>query len=193
MGGLRGFPVQDTPFARLAASRRTVHRFEARPVPEAAVRRAAHLATCAPNHKLTEPWTFVLLGPQRRQAVIDRAVELFREKLGDEAAAKRRVAWEAVPAYVAVLSRRTPSDPLREREDYAAVSAAAYAFALALWEDGIGTKWTTGPVTRDDAFLRLIGSESADALVVGLFMLGYPAEVPSAPPRTRADVFRVTE
>jgi len=24
-------------------------------------------------------------------------------------------------------------------------------------------------------------------------MLGYPAEVPSAPPRTRADVFRVTE
>lgn len=174
------------------ASRRTVHRFDAQPVPDAAVRRAAHLATHAPNHKLTEPWTFVLLGPQTRRAAIDRAVELFREKLGDEAAAKRRVTWEAVPAYVAVLCRRTPGDALREREDYAAVSAAAYTFALALWEDGIGSKWTTGPVTRDDAFLRRLGFDPADVLVAGLFMLGYPADLPPAPPRTRDDVFRVT-
>lgn len=185
--------MPDSPFARLAASRRTVHRFDARPVPEDAVRRAAHLATHAPNHKLTEPWAFVLLGPQTRQATVDRAMALFQEKLGDEAAAKRRAVWEAVPAYVAVLCRRTPGDALREREDYAAVSAAAYAFALALWEDGIGTKWTTGAVTRDDAFFRLLGLNPAEMLVVGLLMTGYPADLPPAPPRTRDDVFRVTD
>lgn len=185
--------LPDTPFSRLVASRRTIHRFDAsRPVPDALVARAAALATCAPNHKLTEPWTFVLLGPDGRQATIDRAVELFKAALGEAVGEARRATWEAVPAFVAVLCRRSPGDALREREDLAAVAAAVHTFTLALWEDGVGAKWTTGAVTRDDAFLRLVGAAPDEAFVVGLLMLGYPAEIPAARQRVRTDAFRVT-
>ena len=47
-------------------SRRTVHHFEERPVPDDVLRRGLECAIRAPNHKLTEPWRFRSLGECQR-------------------------------------------------------------------------------------------------------------------------------
>ena len=52
-------------------SRRTIYAFEDRPVPGEALLRALEAARWAPNHKLTEPWRFSVLGAETRAAPLD--------------------------------------------------------------------------------------------------------------------------
>ena len=49
---------------------------------------------------------------------------------------------------------------------------------LCLWDKGIGTKWSTGPVTRMDQFYDLVWVNKALEKVVGLIWYGYPTDVP---------------
>ena len=49
---------------------------------------------------------------------------------------------------------------------------------LALWSKGIGTKWSTGDVTREPGFFELLGIDSKQERIVGLIWYGYPAVIP---------------
>ncbi len=49
-------------FGEALRGRRTIELFLHTPVPAALVREALEAATWAPNHHLTEPWKFYLLG-----------------------------------------------------------------------------------------------------------------------------------
>ena len=49
---------------------------------------------------------------------------------------------------------------------------------LYLWQAGIGTKWTTGPITRDPRFYDILGLDAEQEFVVGLFWYGYPKVTP---------------
>jgi len=62
-------------FAEVLRGRRTINLYLDLPVPEKLVTRAIDVATWAPNHHVTEPWRFYLLG----RKTIDRCVELVRE------------------------------------------------------------------------------------------------------------------
>ena len=64
------------------------------------------------------------------------------------------------------------------REDYAATCCAIYGLTLQLWSQGIGTKWTTGEVTRDPRFYDAIWTDPEAETVVGLIWYGYAAEIP---------------
>ena len=52
------------PVASVIRERRTINLFEAEPVGQQPLLDAIELARWAPNHRLTEPWRFYLLGPQ---------------------------------------------------------------------------------------------------------------------------------
>ena len=49
---------------------------------------------------------------------------------------------------------------------------------LYLWKAGVGSKWTTGVITRDSRFLEIIGIDDATEFVVGLIWYGYPKLTP---------------
>jgi len=49
---------------------------------------------------------------------------------------------------------------------------------LILWQQGIGTKWSTGPVTFDERFYDLAWINKDMENVVGLIWYGYPADIP---------------
>ena len=61
--------------------RRTHKQYGSQPLDEALVRELLDLARCAPNHKLTNPWRFRLLGPETRARVEDEAGEKEAAKL----------------------------------------------------------------------------------------------------------------
>lgn len=172
---------------RLIHTRRTFHRFDAeRKVSRELLVDALHAAMRAPNHKHTEPWCFYMLGPKQRQALIDLNVRVIAEKSGEAAAEAKRKVWEEVDGYF-VLTCKASADPVRYQEDRDACACAAQNFALVLWNEGAGVKWTTGPVTRHPAFPALFGFDPTQEHVVGLFMYGYPRELPPAPARTFDD------
>jgi len=175
--------------AALIRARRTIHDFTARLPPRTLVLEALDAARWAPNHHRTEPWRFTLLGPQAIGRVIDLNTELVRTKSGDVAAERKRARWAAVPGWLIVTCVRS-DDPGREREDYAACCCAVQNFALALWAAGVGSKWSTGKVTRDPRFMAAIGADVEFEFCVGLVWYGYAAEVPAQSRRPLAEVLR---
>jgi nitroreductase len=184
----------------LLLSRRTVNDFKPT-LPDGwddALRRAVRAATYAPNHKLTEPWRFHLLGPEAVRQVCELNAELVSGKKGAEAGAKKLKRWLAVPGWlVATCVRsgmRSAGSTMDEpggvlREDYAACCCAVQNLCLSLHADGIGTKWTTGAVNFDERFAAAAGLPD-DEYVVGTIWFGEAEKQPNAP-RKRLSVDNV--
>ena len=131
--------------------RRTAGRmFDGRPVPEDVLLRATEAAVHAPNHKLTEPWRFVSLGP----AAATELGRLVAEHIGGEKGLKKQEAWAAVPTWIAALCKgQTITDVhtanadgdvsmgYTQLEDYAATCCALHNMTLSLHTAGVASKW----------------------------------------------------
>ena len=107
------------------------------------------------------------------------------------AGAKKLDRWLTMPGWLVVTCvRNGENDSLDEpmggvaREDYAACCCAVQNLCLALHADGIGTKWTTGPVNFDPRFNEAAGVPS-DEYTVGTIWFGEAAGAHPAPPTKR--------
>jgi nitroreductase len=163
--------------ARLMRARRSINLFLAEPVPVAELEAAIEVARWAPNHRLTEPWKFYVVGPQMKEAMARCAADFEAETKGERAGEARYKRLIDVPAYFVVTSR-IGADALTDREDYAATCCAVQNLCLYLWQRGIGTKWTTGAITREPRFYELLGIDAARETVVGFFWYGRAKIVP---------------
>jgi nitroreductase len=164
-------------FGERLKRRRTINDFKQREVPRELLLDAIDVARWAPNHRLTEPWHFYLLGEQTVDAVIDLIVELKTAGKGEATRAAVMKRLDGVPAWFAVTCKRS-DDPVREREDYAACCCAIQNMMLYLWQAGIGVKWTTGAVVRDERLFGILKLRPSDEFLVGLFYCGYPEVIP---------------
>lgn len=177
-------------FAEVLQGRRTVNLYLQTPVPEALVKEALEAATWAPNHHVTEPWRFILPGEQTVEKILDLCELLVRAKKGAELAGHKRESWSEKPGWLVVTCQRN-DDALRQQEDYAACSAAVQNFMLYLWKAGVGSKWTTGDITRDSRFFDIVGIDPANEIVVGLIWFGYPKLTPTQSRKSVAEVTSV--
>ncbi len=157
-------------------ARRTVHDFHPEPVPEAIIVQAIELACWAPNHHRTEPWHFYLLGPRTRAALARLNAAQVRATRGERAAEIKEQRWMAMPGWLLLTCDRN-AERIREQEDYAACCCAAQNLQLALWAQGVGAKWSTGEVTRSDAFYAELEIAPEHEFVVGMFWYGWPKEL----------------
>jgi nitroreductase len=167
--------------------RRTINLYLQTPVPRALVREAIDAATWAPNHHVTEPWHFYLLGQETVERCLDLCFQIVSAKKSGEAAQFKREQWSEKPGWLVVTCRRS-ADELLQREDYAACAAAIQNFMLYLWKAGVGSKWTTGDITRDERFFDILGVDPGDELVVGLLWYGYPKLTPAQKRKDLDDV-----
>lgn len=165
-------------FSRVLTGRRTVDQYIQTPVPDDLVGEAIEVATWAPNHYVSEPWQFILPGEETVSRIIDLCGEMVAAAKGPELAEHKRKTWSEKPGWLIITCRRS-DDALREREDYAACCAATQNLMLYFWKAGVGTKWTTGPITRDSRFFDIIDVEESDAFVVGMLWFGYPKITPT--------------
>jgi len=62
-GGSSALGPQAAVLQKLIAERKTVQDYRQGTLPEGALTRALELASAAPNHRMTEPWRFVQVGP----------------------------------------------------------------------------------------------------------------------------------
>jgi nitroreductase len=179
-----------------AITRRTsVRRFRTEPVPRGMIEQVLDCAVRAPNHKLTEPWRFVVLTGRARdrfaQIRADHRLKRFAEPDSAEArAAAEKVRREAaeVPVYLIVMVALSSDDITRE-EDYAAGMMAIANLMVAAQSLGLGTYLRTGGVMRDPALLELAGVPE-NYRIVGVVSLGFPLE--DEAPRRRTPASEVT-
>jgi nitroreductase len=166
-------------------SRRTTKLFLKQEVDPKLVHEAIEVARWAPNHHLTEPWHFYMLGPNKVEACISLIGDLIREtKRDEELAAFKEQSARSMPGWLLVTCTRS-EDELLQQEDYASVCCAIQNLTLYLSEAGIAAKWTTGLITRDQRLFDIMGIDFEEEFVVGLFWYGYPKTLPT---QTRKDV-----
>jgi nitroreductase len=176
-------------YGQFLRSRRTINFFKPEPVSGDLLREAVEVARWAPNHRLTEPWHFYLLGEETTRSIIRLIVELKTRGRDDNARGAVRDRLEAIPTWFVQTCRLSPGLPVQEQEDYAACACAVQNLMLYLWQAGIGVKWTTGEATREQRFYDILGIDRTREKVTGLFWCGYPADVPEA--RKRRDTNQI--
>jgi nitroreductase len=169
--------------------RRSIKRFADRPVTRQELETILGAATHAPNHRLTQPWRFYVLGPEARHAYGLALGDRKARKLTDADAARamrETVAAEhrALPAMIAVAVVENENPEIRE-EDYAAAMMAVQNMALVAVELGLGTHIKSGGVMNDAAARAAVGVPEGQR-IVAVVNVGVPAEVPPAKKREDA-------
>ena len=150
-------------------SRRTHKAFAPDPVPRELLDELLELARWAPNHHLTNPWRFRVLGTNSLAAL--------KVAAGPENAAK----LERAPTLIAATSVRN-EDPVQDEEDLCATASATYAVLLAAHGRGLAGYWRTPGVLRTEEGLRALGI-GPDERFVALIHLGWPRQQKEPPER----------
>jgi nitroreductase len=150
-------------------SRRTHKAYAPDPVPRDELDELLALAAWAPNHNLTNPWRFRVLGP--------RALERLKEAAGPDAAAK----LDRAPTLV-VASQLVADDAVQDEEDLCAAATAVYIVLLGAHNRGLAGYWRTPEVLRSDEGRDAVDVRP-DERVLGLIHLGYPRQEKRAPDR----------
>jgi nitroreductase len=94
----------------------------------------------------------------------------------------------AVPA-ILLVACCVDNNAIVAEEDYAATCCAVQNLLLAATDQGLGAQWSTHPMLRDAAVLRLLGLDPIKMRLVAMVYLGYPFGVTSVPPRKAAENF----
>ncbi|HEX4682804.1 MAG TPA: nitroreductase [Gemmatimonadaceae bacterium] len=167
-------------------SRRSVKRYTDRPLSREEIEAVLDAASLAPNHRLTQPWRFYVLGPVAREAYGAALGARKAKKIDDAALAERTrtttaAEHRALPAMIAVAVTKSDNPEIAE-EDYAAAMMAIQNLALAAVERGLGTHIKTGAIMNDPAARAAVGL-SDNERIVAVVNLGEPAEMP--PPKNR--------
>lgn len=151
-------------------TRRTHKAYAPEPLERDTLDALFELARWAPNHKLTNPWRFRVVGPQ--------ALEQLKQATGDPIAAAK---LDRAPTLVAISATQT-GDPVLDEEDVLAAASAAYIVLLAAHGRGLAGYWRTPGVLRTEAGRAALGV-AGDERVLGLLHLGHPRQEPRVPDR----------
>jgi nitroreductase len=154
-------------------SRRTHKAYRPEPVDGALLEELLELARWAPNHNLTNPWRFRVIGPE--------ALERLKRAAGPEAAPK----LDRAPTLV-VCSCELSGDPVQDEEDLHATACAAYIVLLAAHSRGLAGYWRTPEVLRTEEGRAAVGLGEGERFV-GLIHLGHPIQEQAPPERAPAE------
>ena len=156
-------------------ARRTIKAYAPPAVPRETLEELFELARWAPNHHLTNPWRFRVLGPE----TLDR----LKEAAGPEAAAK----LDRAPTLVVATAVLT-GDPQQDEEDLHATAVATYILLLGAHARGLAGYWRTPEVLRTPEGRAAVGL-GEDEQFVGLVHLGEGRQGKEPPDRAPVENF----
>jgi nitroreductase len=148
-------------------TRRTHKVYGSQPVPRETLEELLELARWAPNHNLTNPWRFRVLGPDSLSAL--------KQAAGPDAAVK----LDRAPTLV-VASQVRSEDAIQDEEDLCAVAAAISHVLLGAHSRGLAGYWRTPAVLRTPEGRAAAGVPDEER-VLGLIHLG-PLRQDKEPP-----------
>jgi nitroreductase len=152
-------------------TRRTHKVYAREPLDRATLDELLELARWAPNHNLTNPWRFRVIGRESLKRLKDAA--------GPEAAKLDRAPTLVVASVV------ESDDPVQAEEDVCAAAAAVYIVLLAAHGRGLASYWRTPAVLRTPEGRAAAGVPDGER-VLGLIHLGGARQEREPPARAPA-------
>lgn len=143
-------------------TRRTIKAFKPDPISDNDLGNWLEAASYAPNHRMTEPWELLFIGPETRAAL------------------NHKTNFGGAPVVIGVLSKSAATQAERD-ENVMAVSCYIQNFMLAAHEAGAGVFWSSLGATARGR--EILGVPQEDD-VIAVLAVGYPAEIPAAKQRT---------
>lgn len=175
--------------------RRSVFRFIEKEVADSCLEMAFEAARFAPCHKQTHPWKFYVMGPETRNSIIPTVEHLAKEKvlnseeiMSEQLVERARKKITSPPVLIAITSKLSPDDPFREEEDYAATVCALHNLVLSLWDQGIGSQWSTGSITRHPETYKALEISDSEERIIGLIKAGYPEIIPKRNKKSKSEI-----
>jgi nitroreductase len=158
---------------RLLVERRSIRRYKREPIPDEIFEKLFELCRWAPTARNSQSYYFIVI----KNPEIIQFLGNIREPA--------RPILEA-PYAVAICS-----DPSKSRRYVQDSCIAAYHFMLAAWTLGLGTCWIAD-MDRPEVKEKI--GVPADHYVATVTPLGWPMEIPAAPPRKPArEFYRIIE
>src|ERR1700761_6836340 len=132
-------------------TRRTHKAFAPEAVDVATLDELFELARWAPNHHLTNPWRFRVLGERARERLME---------LAETTQPGSAVKLQRAPTLIAV-SAKLGGEPAQDREDLYATALAAYVVLLGAHARGLAGYWRTVPLldSADGREIVALGAE----------------------------------
>jgi nitroreductase len=150
-------------------TRRTHKAFGPEPLSREQIEELLELARWAPNHNLTAPWRFRVVGPL--------ALAQLKRAAGPEGAAK----LDRAPTLI-VVSCALGGDPVQDEEDLHATAVASYIVLLTAHARGLAGYWRTPGLLRSREGREAVGLPAGERFV-GLLHLGEPRQERQPPQR----------
>jgi nitroreductase len=171
-------------------TRRTAGKIRPELPPRETIEELLEAATWAPNHRLNEPWRFIVLAGEARErfgrVMADDACQELADPQGEKAQSivesqLKKATRSPVVIVVACDPAASPKiDPI---EDVAAVSCAVQNLMLAAHARGLTTKWSSGKACYSPN-LKQFFDLTPEHQILGYIYLGYPDEVSKPTIRT---------
>jgi nitroreductase len=159
-------------------TRRTHKVFAGEPVAPEVLEELFELARWAPNHNLTDPWRFRVLGP-----LTLARLKALAEELSPGSGAK----LDRAPTLV-VASIHCTGDEAQRADDLLATAVAAYLVLLAAHGRGLAGYWRSVPMLDSPAGREALELEEAER-TIGLLHLGHPRQEQRIPERAPVAAF----
>ncbi len=173
--------VTDNQILELICSRRTCYKFldkDIFPVQQPLLNQCLKAATHAPNHKLTQPWKFWVLGAQMKNALGHiyadsraRKKSISNPECYDVFYEKGKAKFANIPTVI-LVGQTKHEDEIVSKEDYAACACAIQNFQLMAWQLKIGVQWSTGPILKDSRTFETLGIAEDEIELIGALYIG---------------------
>jgi len=174
------------------AGRRSIRKFQGKPLPDEVVYQILEAATLAPSGKNDQPWRFYVVREDKR----DEMVRLMREgmahaqeagvPLGSSEGTARIMERAPVTVFVfneATLAPKLGTDAdtgLINEVEVQGIGAAIQNMLLAAHELGVGSLWICDVFYAYDELTTWLGETHR---MIAAVSFGYPDEAPDARPR----------
>lgn len=172
--------------------RRSVHTFKEEEVPDEIIAEIFTYGSWAPTHYMKEPWNIKLYQEKGKIGFVQAIIQSY-QRIGfikGEQDPKTLKMIDSMTAFLlaiphhALIYFKKEADPVRQEEEYAAVSAFIQNLQLAGWAYGVGMLWTITPYMHDPGFVKDIGLNSDEMKIAAVIQLGYPKSIPKTKGRT---------
>lgn len=152
----------------------------------------------APTHAQNQPWRFQVFASLAARTRLGEGLQSIYDKITpvDQRIDLKRAKLAAnplhAPVVIALGAHVVPGGKVPEWEEIAAVSCAVQNLMLSAHEQGLGTYWSSPPVTTSPEFGSWLGLDEAQRMM-GLIYIGWPQAGQPTPHSTRDDLMnRVT-
>ncbi|HHT00156.1 MAG TPA: nitroreductase [Thiomicrospira sp.] len=175
-------PFTSDSLLSLIQARRTCYQFESQenyPVSDQELDYCLEAARWAPNHKLTQPWRFWIVGEECKEALAHvYADNRALKRSAMDASLYENFYKKAVSKFleipkVVLVGQILDTDPITQKEDYAACACAIQNFQLMAWQQNVGVQWSTGPILSDKRTYDRLGIDSQEIELIGALYLGH--------------------